>query len=149
LELLPSLIKDFHIYELTTLKIMHSDQLHNLKGIEDCINLKFINLSSNNLNGSINLSHSLIESINLSFNSITSINLSTSLLKELILSNNNISSLHFLKHLDLIEKLDISDNNIRDDQSLLHISESKNLQSLIICGNPICVSNGFINKLLN
>jgi len=128
---------------------MHSEQLTSLKGIEDCINLKSLNLSSNNLSGSISISHSLISSINLSFNQITTLNLSTSILNELILSNNNITSLQFLNNLDVLHKLDISDNNIRDDQNLLCIANSKNLQSLVIQGNPICSSNGFINKLIN
>lgn len=128
---------------------MHSEYLTNIKGFEDFINLKTLNLSSNNLSGSINISHSLIQSVNLSFNNITSINLSTTALTELILSNNNLKSLQFIQNVDNLEKLDVSDNNICDDQNLLLISNSKQLQSLVIQGNPICSSNGFINKLIN
>jgi Leucine-rich repeat (LRR) protein len=101
---------------------MHSEHLTNIKGFEDFINLKTLNLSSNNLSGSINISHSLIQSVNLSFNNITSINLSTTALTELILSNNNLKSLQFIQNINNLEKLDVSDNNISDDQNLLLIS---------------------------
>lgn len=122
--------------------------MKSIKGLEDLINLKSLNLSSNHLD-SLTLKHSLLEHVNLSFNQISTLTLLTPLLRELNLSNNRLVNLDFLRGCESLYELDVSDNLIRDDANLVTLAQTRTLSKLCILGNPLCKTHNFVNKLFN
>ena len=88
--------------------------IRDLSGLEYCINITILDLSTNNLDNVFEISKLIY-------------------LKELYLANNNISDLKPFKELDSLEILDIRNNDIEDFSPLLNLIS---LKLVYILDNP-------------
>lgn len=112
--------------KIVSIDLNHND-IQTLEGIEYCVNLKNINLTSNNVKDIEPLKDlTKLEYINLHDNDVEDISALENLvkLKEIDLSSNNIKDIRSLKNLNELKRVDIYHNKV-DDVSVL-----KNLENL-------------------
>ncbi len=124
-------ITDEQLLSITILYAPGRD-IDDVTGIERLINLRYLDLSDNNLS-SIDLSNTNLSYLSLAGNNITSIDLSNlTNLEELYLSNNNLSEID-LGNLIYLEELRLSNNNISE----INLSNLTNLEDLRLSNNNL------------
>ncbi|XP_015748541.1 PREDICTED: leucine-rich repeat and IQ domain-containing protein 1-like [Acropora digitifera] len=123
---------------------LSQNHLARVTGIERCVLLQTLNLRANNLQEPPHLTDCvLLREIRLDDNSISSLDCLSSawlpLLQLLSVSQNSISQLSPLENLISLETLDLSNNLISDNESLIPGLQSggRRLKTLSIEGNPV------------
>ena len=128
---------------VTTLNIFDKF-IHNLSGIEAFVDLRHLNVYSNNL-VEVDLSQNLeLKTIDIKDNQLNGLNVFSNLeLEELDMSNNNISNLDVSNNLNL-EYLSCNLNNL----STLDVSNNLGLEFLLCYGNNLSVVDVSSNPIL-
>ena len=90
--------------------------------LQDCIDLKFLNLSHNRIRVLSNLERVI--------GSVTMLNL----------AHNDIESLDGLDRILSLEKLDVANNHINDYAEIDHLCRMPNLEAVRLAGNPLAIS---------
>ncbi|KAG7200054.1 hypothetical protein KM043_000503 [Ampulex compressa] len=111
---------------------LHGNQIAQITGLEDLASLKVLNLAGNN-----------VRAINCNdFQGLTS-------LKELNLRRNRIKSLHGFGETPQLQKLYLSNNDVRKIEDMGSIAKALQIREITIDGNPVSLSADYASFLVS